>query len=195
MLQSSRNRLAEFIRRADNIESLSYLENRENLIGGNFEKTEDGEVNFYQPNDEKRAALLFNLRLFVQDKDQISIRRLTELFDDPGFSQEWKDEIRLIRSDLNERLQRIAAEGDKGKIAHRDVFNMFLYGSLGHHDPRDRAYQLYELWVTDETEFEILHNTFHVVLVWIITAIMNISRASKEELARSTENGTDPPES
>ena len=189
-LATSRIRLQDFIDRADRVEKLSYLENRENITGFEIKHTEEGpQVDFYQPDDEKRDALLFNLRLFVQDKDDYSIRRLCELYDDPNVSEPWKDEHRAIRAELNLKLERVAAEGDRRRITHRDVFYMFLYGSLGHSDEDDHYYQLYRDWVTDENVFEILHNTLHIVLVWILTAVINISRASKEELAR-LDNGT-----
>jgi hypothetical protein len=185
ILATSKKRLQDFIDRSDRVETLSYLENQENITGFEIIQTDEGpQVEFYQPDDEKRDALLFNLRLFVQDKDDYSIRRLCELYDDPDVSDLWKDEHRAIRSELNVKLDRVAAEGDRGRITHRDVFYMFLYGCLGHSDEDDRYYQLYREWITDENVYKILHNTLHIVLVWILAAVMNISRASKEELAR-----------
>lgn len=178
-------RLEDFIRRVDYVRSLSYFEGEDNVVGFEAKKVGDEwQVDFYQPNDEKRDSLLFNVRLFIQDKDDISIRRLTELYDDPGISDKWKEEHKSYRRELNERLERIAVEGKKGKITYRDVLDMFLYGKLGHRDEDDKSYKMYQKWVSDETEFEIMHNTFHMVLVWILAVVVNISIASKEELQR-----------
>jgi len=146
------------------------------------------QVDFYQPSDEKRDALLFNIRLFIQDKDDISLRRLTNLYDDPGISHQWKKEYERFRKELNERLEWVVAEGSKGKITHRDVLNIFLYGKFGHHDQDDESYKLYKRWITDKTEYGILHNTFHTILIWILAVIMNISVVSKDELQRHNLN-------
>ncbi len=181
----TQKRLEDFIRRVDYMRSLSYFEGKNNIVGFEARKVGDKwQVDFYQPNDEKRDALLFNIRLFIQDKDDISIRRLVELYDDPGISTKWKKEHEHYRRELNERLDRIAVEGKKGKLTHRDVLDMFLYGKFGHRDEDDRSYKMYQKWITDETEFEIMHNTFHTVLVWVLAVVINISIVSREELQR-----------
>ena len=192
MNPASRKRLEDFAERVEYLQSLSYLENANDLVGGKITQV-DGkwQVEFYQPNDEKRDALLFNLRLFVQDKDDISIRRLAELYSDPDISDKWKQEHHSIRNELNTRLDRIAAEEPKGKITYRDVFYMFLYGQLVQHDEDDAYRRLFQKWVTGKTQWEILHNTFHATIVWILAAIINISLASKEELKRVSKNSKD----
>jgi hypothetical protein len=186
--EESRKILERFIEKADYIESLSYLDEGEHILGMTAQKTDQGwEVTFAQPSDEQRDALLLTLRLFVQDKDQISIRRLSGLYSDPGISGVWKDEHREIRAKLNHRLQQTAAEGRKGKITYWDVFRIFLYGKIAHDNPDNESRKLFEKWVTDPMEFEILHSTFHEVVIWMVTAIINISWTSKEELARHSQ--------
>ena len=185
MKPESRKRIEEFIKRVDYIESLSYLDGGEKIVGAEG-KLVNGklEYDFFQPDDEVRDALLLNIRLFIQNKDEVSLQRLTDLFSDPGISDNWKNAVKAYRKELNMRLNRIAAEGPKGRINHRDVLNMFLYGAISHIDSRDKSRKLYEKWVTDDTEYMLLHNTFHSVLVWIIAIIINISRACSEELKR-----------
>jgi hypothetical protein len=180
----TRKILEAFIERVEYIQSLSYLDGKDSIAGFNSIKVGDKwQVEFYQPSDEKRDAVLFNIRLFLQDKDDISIRNLSKL-DDPGISNQWKQELKVYRQELNDRLDRIAAEGPKGNITHRDVLNMFLYGKFGHQDQDDHSYKLYKKWVKNETEYEILHNSFHKILIWILVIVTNISIASKEELQR-----------
>jgi len=180
----TQKRLEEFIKRVEYIRSLSYLDGKDKIVGGDAKKVGDKwEINFFQPSDEKRDALLFNIRLFLQDKDDISLRRLTELYDDPEISDQWKGEHEHYRKELNTRLDRVAVHGPKGKLSHRDILNMFLYGKFGHHDQDDKSYKLYNEWITNNN-YEIMYNTFHAVLVWILAVITNISVASREELQR-----------
>jgi hypothetical protein len=183
MTPSSRKRLEDVVRRSEHVERLSYFEGKENIVGAEMRQV-DGQwhVEFHQPSDEQRDSLLFNARLFVQNKDDISFQRLVELYDDPGISDGWKREHCAIRDELNRRLQEVAADGVKGILTHRNVLNMFLYGELGHRDEDDREYRLFQKWVTDDTERELLHNTFHTVLIWLAVAIINVGRISKREL-------------
>lgn len=131
---------------------------------------------------------MFNLRFFVQDKDDISLRRLTELYEDSGFSDQWKKEHEFYRKELNDRLERIAAEGPKGEFTHKDVLDMFLCGNFGHFNQDDKAYKLYQEWVTDEFEYEMLYDTFHQIIIWLLVVIENISAASKRELEEQIHN-------
>jgi hypothetical protein len=140
------------------------------------------QADFYQPDRERTDSLLFNLRLFVQNKDDISIGRLEELCADSGISEKWKNEYKLIRSELKLRLNRLAAEGPEGKITFNDTFRMVLFGALGHRTEKDKDYKLFKKWVRDENEWAITYNIFHDVVVWVSVAVINIAKASKEEL-------------
>ncbi len=188
MKPESKKRLEEFAKRAEYIRHLHYLDGGKDIVG--LEITGPHEIKFYQPDNEKRDALLLNLRLFVQDKDDISLHRMTELCDDPGITDLWKQELYKERAILKIRLSQVAFEGSKGSITYNDVFKMFLYGERAHFDPDDKDYKLYQKWVTDQTIFEILHNTFHETLLSVVTAIINIGVASKEELQRFDSAGT-----
>jgi hypothetical protein len=182
----TQKQLEDFVKRVDYIRSLSYFDGKDKVAGFQTKMVEDKlQVDFYQPSDEKRDALLFNFRLFIQDKDDISLRRLVELYDDPGVSDFWKNEHKHYREKLNEWLDFVVVvEGEKGELTNRDVLEMFLYGKFGHRDEDDKSYKMYQEWVNNEAEFEIMHNTFHTILISILAVIMNLSVASREELQR-----------
>jgi hypothetical protein len=185
--EDSRRRLKEFVERATYLESLSYLDNRESIAGVNVTLDPDGSrrIDFFQPTDEQRDALLLTLRLFVQDKDGISLRRMADLHGDPGISEAWKTEHSRMRTWLNGRLDEAAAERDGVVVLrHRDVLNAVLYGKLAHYQPDDPDARRYREWTKDEMATKLLHSQFHKVVVWVIAAIINVSRASQEELAR-----------
>lgn len=185
MNQETKERLQEFVKRADYLQSLSYLEGGERIVGVEVKRVGDvWQTEFYQPEDEKRDAVLFNLRLFLQDKDDLSLRRLTELYADPALSDEWKSTLEGNRQALNTRLDSLAAENQTGKITYRDVLNMFLFGKLGHYDHDDKAYKMFREWVNNEMAWKIMHNTFHTTIIWVLASVINIAAASKKELER-----------
>ena len=91
------------------------------------------------PSTEQLNAVLLRLRLFVR-RDDLSVARMAELYDDPGVSETWKVDHRRWRRALNDRLDRVAAEGVRGVLTHGQVLDMFLYGRLGHLKQDDTAY-------------------------------------------------------
>lgn len=148
MNAESRARLQDFLERASHVESLSFMDKRERIADCRLRREGDSwQAEFFHPTDEQRDALLFNLRLFIQDKDDISLRRLTELYDDPDISAEWKREHAEFRGELKRRFDRVAAEGPKGVLRHEDLFRMVLYGALAHRDADDASFQQYRIWV------------------------------------------------
>ena len=178
-------RLKDFIERAEKIRRFSYFDGKERIAGFEINKINDNwQVDFYQPNDEQRDALVLNLRLFLQDKDGISIRKLSEVSSDPGLSVEWKTEFESYRNRLNFRLDNIALERNQENITYRDILKMFLFGKIAHDRSDDEANKLYQKWVVGKTDYEVLHNLFHRVLIWTSTAILNISSVNQEELQR-----------
>lgn len=185
MKPENKKRLEDFVERAEHIRRFSYFEGKDRMVG--FEVKEiygEQQIDFYQPSDEQRDAILLHLRLFLQDKDGISLRKLEDLTNDDGLSDKWKDEYKEIRKVLNIRLDEVVADGQKGKLTNRDILNMFLFGKIAHNDRNDESNKLYQKWITNDTEYEILHNAFHVVLIQLLTTILNISSVSKEELQR-----------
>jgi len=180
---NNRKRLEDFITRVDEIQNYSYFDDGENIVQIRC-STVNGEdkVEYSQPNKEKTDAILFNLRLFVQNKDDISIGRLSELCMDTEISDKWKKEYTAIRDNLNNKLDTMAAEGLMGTINYRDILDMYLFGKLGHRSEKDHSYKLYKKWVTNEDADKMLYNAFHTVIIWILDAVISISRISKSEL-------------
>ncbi len=185
MKPETQKRLEDFIERAEKIRSYSYLEGNDDIVGFTLNKVGDKwQADYYQPSDEQRDALLLHLRLFIQDKDNISLRKLADLCDDSELSEKWKTEFKFQREILNFRLDQLAAESKTEKLTYRDILNMFLFGKIAHDNPNDEANKLYKKWVASEIAYKDMHNTFHEVIIWLLTAILNISSASKEELQR-----------
>jgi hypothetical protein len=185
MRPDSRRRLQAFVAVADEIETYTIFEKRDNIAGLRAHEV-DGQwvIEFYGPSSEQLAAVLLRLRLFIQS-DDVSIGRMAELYDDPDVSETWKTEHRHWRTELKARLDSVVAESDpRGVLTHQQVLDMFLYGRFGHYKERDEGYRLYETWITNETSRAILLDTFHAVVIWILAIVHNIAVASLEELTR-----------
>ncbi len=142
------------------------------------------EVDYVQPSIEETDALLFNLRVFVQNKDDISLSRLGDLLTDPGLSNEWKAEYLGRRKILNDRLNEVAIQGLRGYLTYGELFRMVLFGKLSHRTKNDKQYKLFQKWVTDTNEWQHMFYTFHTVVIWILVTVINIAVASREELKR-----------
>jgi hypothetical protein len=186
MIIENQKRLEDFVKRAELVQAYSYMKNPESIIGAKS-KWVDGklQVEFFQPEQESTDALLYNMRLFYNNKDDISIRRMAELYDDPEISPNWKNEFAAIRQRLNERFDMVVVKGPEGELKYRDVFEMFLYGSGSHRAEKDKAYKMYQKWVTSDDSQAILYNTFHEAILFLLEAAINIGKASKEELQRA----------
>ena len=84
--------------------------------------------------DEIRSSVL-TIRLFYQDKDRISIRKISALINALTIDQQIKDEYALWRSELNDYLDTPASikfDLGNGPITRRFLFETFLYGFYAH---------------------------------------------------------------
>ncbi|MBN8581428.1 MAG: hypothetical protein J0L96_12215 [Anaerolineae bacterium] len=182
MKLDSKRQLEDFIERAEKIRKFSYLNEGENIVG--FQIIGE-KIDFYQPTDEQLEAVVLNLRLFLQNGDGISFRELAKLCEDPDISKYWKDEFIVIRQNLNISLDiEVVEDSNKGKLTNRDILNMFVFGKLAHKDPKDKHNELYRRWVTSDVEYKILINTFHTVVLSVLSAVFNISLISRKELQK-----------
>ena len=97
------------------------------------------------PDGEPVEAFVLTLRLLIQNNEPISIRNMSKLYSelplDPSYSQRFE----MQRSQLNDFLDsdtNLSIE-DGRMLTHRDVFNIFLYGSLAHTSSNDNKRQIF----------------------------------------------------
>jgi hypothetical protein len=185
LLPDTRRRLEGLVSRIEEVERYPFFKGGANIAGGSYKRSEDRTwtAEFHGPEPHETDAVLLLMRMLVQ-RDDFSIGRLEELCEDPGLSDSWKEEYRQRRERLNRRLDEIHATGAKGTLTYRQVMHMFLYGRRGHFKGTDEGYKLYDIWVTNDRERQLLQDTFFQVVIWVFTTAINIARASREELAR-----------
>jgi hypothetical protein len=180
----SRRRLERFVALVDQIERYPYFARGADIAGMTARKVEgQWSVEFHAPSDHETDAVALKVRLLTH-RDDVSFRRMGELFDDPGISQEWKDAYEEWAGLLRLRMEQTWAEGPKGTLSFRKAFEMELHGQRGHYRAEDEAYKLYQLWITNDFERQNLENTFHQILIWVVAAAHNLAIACRRELAR-----------
>ena len=164
--------------------SYPYFARGEDIAGSILRQNEDGtlEIRFHGPPDYETDAVAFRIRLLTHN-DEISFRRLGELFDHPGISEEWRDEYERWAGGLHMHMGQTYAEGPKGILTYRKAFEMELHGHRGHYKSTGDAFKLYRLWVTDDSERQMLEDAFHRVLIWVVYAGQNLAAASRKELS------------
>ena len=176
----SRERLQEFVNRVAQLEGLPYLQNRESIAGY---KISENSVEFFHPSDDETEEVMLFLLPFFQKKYPTSLERMKELNDDPSVSDVWKAELARTSVLLKLREHLPSTPGD-GTPTNRDIMKAVIHGKFGHYDPTGRYGQLYKEWTGNELATQLLHNQFHKELIGVLSAIINLSQASKEELAR-----------
>jgi len=90
---------------------------------------------------EATAALVLTLRLFVQSRDNISIKQIQSLYEDLPIDDDRKHWVRVNSATLNSILNgtdcvSIAVNGQT--LTNRDILDTFMYGDLAHVDRHKR---------------------------------------------------------
>lgn len=172
-----------FLEKMNYLQSLSYFQRGDSITSMKVTKKEDGrwEVDFDLPSNEQRDALLFTLRMFVQDRDGISIRSLSRFYDDPGLSESWKNNHAEVRKYLINRLNETSISSPEiGKLSHKDVFEIYLYGYLGHLN--EDKYDIFNKLTQGETQLLFFEDSFHQAVIYYLAGIQNIAELIKREL-------------
>jgi len=87
--------------------------------------------------EEDLESFCLNLRLLIQDRDGISVRRIAEYVTDwPEAHAEYKFAVRAAVDTLNDRLSRPCSVSlsKSGKTTNRELFDVLFYGGLVHSD-------------------------------------------------------------
>ena len=183
MRPDSRTRLEAFVALIEKVEQYPYFSGGERVAGSSLSIVNGQPVmEFFGPPDDQTDAVALRVRLLTHG-DDISIRRLGELFDDPGISIEWRESYERWAGALQLKMGQTWAKGSKGTLTIREAFDMELHGHRGHYKAADRAFKTYQRWVTSEFERECLESAFHEVLIFVVAVGHNLALASRREIA------------
>jgi hypothetical protein len=98
------------------------------------------------PHEESIDAFLYTFRFFMIGNEEISFRRMPELYEQLPITEERKQRFRSGRDKLNSFLDsetnyRINEE----TLTYRHIMDTIIYGGLGHANDRRRVKE-YEMW-------------------------------------------------
>lgn len=133
------------------------------------------------PNIDSLRAFVLTFRFFIQDRDQISLRALEDITNDPGISTEWKESYRQIRREINNFLNskvRITSDGEQP--TYRQVQEAFLYGDLAHLNKRDILLR----WRNDDDTYRFRQHDFRLSLLKCLEVISRLSQLCQYEVSR-----------
>lgn len=101
-----------------------------------FNRESGWEAIYVGPDDQSTSALVLRLRLFIQDRDGISFRRLAGLYSSLPVSAAVKQEFDTHRSRLNAFLDSESrlAISDDGPLTYGEILKIFVYGEYAHLD-------------------------------------------------------------
>jgi hypothetical protein len=165
-----------FIERVDKLRNSSYVRAIHETplkltISGNMaEKTllfKNTDVN-----PEHVDAFLFTLRLFIQEKDSISVEKMGSMIGSLEVSKEPK--VRFFKQ--KEFLDKFLSEQSMMRIdddlpTNNDVLRTVLYGFRGHLKTEEPKYRRYKEWSSNPIALSIIEFTFNSVLITYIEAL------------------------
>ena len=122
------------------------------------------EISHSGPGDEQEEAAALNFRLFIQDNDQISIRKTGILLETMPVSAELKQHFAKNQTHLNNSLDTRSMVNINGdNPTRREIFEVVLYGELAHLTSDKR--QRYLSWMQFPLLRGIIDSEFNGVMI------------------------------
>jgi hypothetical protein len=179
--------LALIVEKADKLRRFDLEDHvREVGLGFSAQRQEDGSwlLELGLPDEEKRDAFLLTFRFFNQKNERTSFYRVVDLADDPGISDEWRNEVsRLQRAycDYLDGHSEYTVNLFDGQPTRGEMLDIGLYGGLVHAN-RPSKVQRYRLWTRDEVRAGLFHQELTRILVRVLQLIYQLAQACRKEL-------------
>ena len=136
-------------------------------------------VEWYGPDDDAIDAFVLTSRFFIQDNEQTSLRKMSNLYREMSVNEELLRKFEYGRKKLDQFLRSDTFINMDGKIlTYGEVFDVFFYGDLAHANPRKRAF--YELWNSNPLGFPMVKNGFMMSLELMFRVIRYLRQVNEE---------------
>ncbi len=188
MRDKTKEAFESVVKNAEVLKSYSFKEDIKNIqMVWTWHQDKPEELEIKGPNREQVAAFLLTFRQFIQEKDQCSFRYLANnILDDPGVSEDWKQEFTKLRNDLNSFLDEHPSWmpiqfGNEPIASHREILMTYIYGMYAHENVDKKA--VLEKW---RGKVKVLQGVFDThflrTVVGVFGAIVVLARLCEKEL-------------
>jgi hypothetical protein len=157
-----------------------------------WRRGEEVRMERYLPNEDERDAYVLTLRLFVQDRDGFSFRRLERLYPHLGVAPDLVERVRAVRTRVNAYLDAPSQVIlNHREPTRREIFEVFLYGGLAHTDPDKWA--VFEAWREHAIQWPLVEESFTRTATQVTEGIFQMRRVNLDAIAQlESARGGDP---
>lgn len=187
------DKLNSFNETVDQLQGFSFWKSFPSKSGINitWDYTESGvRVNskILGPDDEPISAFILKYRLFIQNKDDISLGNMDKIYSEIDLDKEYYEKFKSYRQSINDILDKPSnVQLNKHVVTIREIHAMFIYGVWTHLDEKDRNRKNYLSIKDNPIIYPMFANDFNVTLVKIMNELVQI-KLLNEEVIRILEN-------
>ena len=137
------------------------------------------------PEQDAMEAFVLSLRLFIQDRDGLSFRRIKQFYDTIAVSQQLRDEIGAIYTRLNRYLDGSSPLIiNDAVISRRELLTVWMNGELAHVNA-EYLERLKAWTVKDDIRpfFQYEFETIIARVAWAVEAVRKVNERALEEFA------------
>jgi hypothetical protein len=134
--------LEMFVEKANELDRSRFFRG-ESQIGAliTFDRLQGWDGVYVGPDDDNLKAVVLTLRMFIQDNEAISLRNMRRMLAGttvrPELVAQFDAQCKVLNDYLDSETNLAISEA--GPLTHRDVLNMFVYGSYAHLNQGHRA--------------------------------------------------------
>jgi hypothetical protein len=133
------------------------------------------------PSEDEIDAFVLTLRLFVQDRDGFSFRRMDEIYSELPVDRALCERVSKVRVRVNRHLDALSPVvlGNE-QVVRRHIWEVVLYGGLAHADPAKRV--IFESWRANAFVFSLIEEEFVKTLTQVTQGIYLIREINVQAL-------------
>ncbi|WP_206758844.1 hypothetical protein [Nostoc foliaceum] len=141
------------------------------------------------PSKDSINACVLTIRLFMQDNERISLRKVKRIYEDLPINTEKKARFDNLRNKFNDFLDRkslcqrniiiIIGEAATNTPTNRDILEAFIYGEYAHFTQREK----YEMLTKQPFDELFTGMEFIMILRKMIQTILDVSDVNQEVIS------------
>ena len=173
-----------FIEKADRLAGSAFVKNAISGSGVNLTWSIGKPVTVTRkgPDQENIDAFVLTFRFFIQDNEPISLRKFAHVFQSSFVLPQDTLDFDRVRTYVNAFLDSATMFELGGRISHRELMEVFIYGGLSHANRLKK--EKYDEWMANGLLAPFIQNEFVVVLFEILNAVVYIKNRSEIVLKR-----------